>query len=205
MRNDAGEIIGPAAFLQTAERFRLIKEIDRWVIRRGLELGAGGQRVEINLSGCSFADPELPAWIEQQIAATGIDPTDVMFEITETAVIANMDEARRFVERLRSLGCGFALDDFGTGFGSLTYLRHLPVGYLKIDRQFVRDLARSEADRRIVRSVVTIAREHGMRTIAEGVEDAEALELLRSYGVDYAQGFYLGRPAPLREQHAIAH
>jgi len=200
MHNETGEIIGPAAFLPTAERFGLIKELDRWIIRRGLAVASEGQRVEINLSGRSFADPRLPGWIEEEMAAAGADPANVVFEITETAVIANMEEARRFVDRLRRLGCGFALDDFGTGFGSLTYLKHLPVDYLKIDREFVRDLPRSEADQRIVRSVVTIAREHGMRTVAEGVEDVETLDRLRSCGVDLAQGFHLGRPRPLRDE-----
>jgi EAL domain-containing protein (putative c-di-GMP-specific phosphodiesterase class I) len=200
MQNDTGEIIGPAAFLPTAERFGLIKELDRWIIRRGLAVASEGQRVEINLSGRSFADPRLPGWIEEEMAAAGADPANVVFEITETAVIANMEDARRFVDRLRRLGCGFALDDFGTGFGSLTYLKHLPVDYLKIDREFVRDLPHSEADQRIVRSVVTIAREHGMRTVAEGVEDVETLDRLRSCGVDLAQGFHLGRPRPLRDQ-----
>jgi predicted signal transduction protein with EAL and GGDEF domain len=130
MRNRNGEIIGPASFLPTAERFGLIKEIDRWVIRRGLALAAEGRKVEINLSGRSFADCDLAEWIEAQFAASGAEPANVIFEITETAIIANMQDARRFVERLVALGCGFALDDFGTGFGSLTYLKHLPIGYL---------------------------------------------------------------------------
>jgi diguanylate cyclase (GGDEF)-like protein/PAS domain S-box-containing protein len=203
MHNANGEVIGPAAFLPTAERFGLIKEIDRWVIRRGLAIAAGGQKVAINLSGRSFADCDLAPWIEAQIASAGADPANVIFEITETAIIANMEEARRFVERLIALGCGFALDDFGTGFGSLTYLKHLPIGYLKIDREFVRDLASSESDQRIVRSVVTIAREHGMRTVGEGVEDAGALALLREYGVDFAQGYFLGRPGPLQDAAPI--
>jgi diguanylate cyclase (GGDEF)-like protein/PAS domain S-box-containing protein len=197
MRNERGEVIGPAAFLPTAERFGLIREIDRWVIERGIAVAAAGRKVEINLSARSFADAGLPGWIEQQLARAGADPEDVIFEITETALIANMEDARCFAERLCGLGCGFALDDFGTGFGSFTYLKHLPIGHLKIDRDFVRDMASSTSDQRIVRSIVNIAREHGMRTIAEGVEDPAALALLREYGVDFAQGFYLGRPAPL--------
>jgi len=113
-------------------------------------------------------------------------------------VAANFSEARDFAERLSRLGCGFALDDFGTGFGSFSYLKHVPATYLKIDMEFVRDLVRDPADRRVVRAIVNIAEGFGQRTIAEGVEDAATLDLLREFGVHYAQGYFIGRPAPVR-------
>jgi len=117
-----------------------------------------------------------------------------VFEITETTAARDLGKARELADRLTGLGCGFALDDFGTGYGSFTYLKHLPVSYLKIDMEFVRDLADDPADRQVVRAIVDVARNFDVRTIAEGVEAEETLELLRELGVDYAQGYHLGRP-----------
>ena len=121
-----------------------------------------------------------------------------MFEVTETAAVANMTEAQAFADQLQSLGCRLALDDFGTGFGSFTYLRNLPADYLKIDMAFVHNLENSEADLRVVKAVVSVAARFGQKTIAEGVEDEVTLGLLREAGVDYAQGYFLGRPATAR-------
>ena len=120
-----------------------------------------------------------------------------MFEITETAVADNLDAARTFATRLRKLGCAVALDDFGVGHGSFTYLRQLPVDYLKIDIQFVRNLLSDDEDRQVVEAIVGVARQFKIETIAEGVEDQATLEELRRMGVDYAQGFWIGRPLPL--------
>jgi EAL domain-containing protein (putative c-di-GMP-specific phosphodiesterase class I) len=122
-----------------------------------------------------------------------------VFEITETAVADNLDAARMFAERLRELGCQFALDDFGVGHGSFTYLRQLHVDYLKIDIQFVRNLLRNEDDRQVVQAIVGVARQFDIETIAEGVEDQATMDELRRMGVDYAQGFWIGRPLPLPE------
>ena len=122
-----------------------------------------------------------------------------MFEITETAAASDLLQAGKLASRLVSLGCGFALDDFGTGYGSFTYLKHLPVGYIKIDMTFVRNLVSDTSDRQVVKAIVDVARNFEIRTIAEGVEDKETLDRLAELGVDFAQGYYLGRPAAMAE------
>jgi diguanylate cyclase (GGDEF)-like protein/PAS domain S-box-containing protein len=197
MADETGELVMPSAFLPTAERFGLIRDIDRWVVCRALELIAAGRRVSVNLSARSVSDPELTSRLEQGLRRAGADPGLLVFEITETAAAADMEDVRAFAERVRRLGCGLALDDFGTGFGSFIYLKHLPVSELKIDMEFVRNVAHSPADRRLVESIVMIARALDIRTVAEGVEDDATLGLLRRYGVDLAQGWHLGAPAPL--------
>ena len=198
MLGDGDELIPPNSFLPTAERFGLIREIDAWVVRRGLALAATGRPVNINLSARSVADAELPARLGRELTAAGVDPATVVFEITETAAASQVDALEVFAERLQALGCSVALDDFGVGFGSLRYLKYLSPRYLKIDMEFVRGLATSEDDARMVRSIVTMAQGCGILTVAEGVEDAETMAALRSLGVDYAQGFYLGRPTLVR-------
>jgi diguanylate cyclase (GGDEF)-like protein len=197
MVDEAGELVMPSAFLPTAERFGLIRDIDRWVVSRALELIATGRRVSVNLSARSVSDPELTSRVEQGLRQAGADPALLVFEITETAAAADMEDVRAFAERVQRLGCGLALDDFGTGFGSFIYLKHLPVSELKIDMEFVRHVSHSRADRRLVESIVMIAQALGVRTVAEGVEDEATLTLLRKYGVDFAQGWHLGAPAPL--------
>lgn len=193
MIGEDGEVIPPSAFLPTAERLGLITEIDRWVTASGLRLAREGQRVSINLAAPSIGDARILAMVHQAVAA-GVDPGGLIFEITETAAMSNMQTARAFVEELTDLGCGVALDDFGTGFGSFTYLKHLPTSYLKIDTEFVSHMQESATDREVVRSITDVAHSLGKRTVAEGVEDAETLALLREYGVDCAQGFYVGKP-----------
>ncbi len=188
-------LIMPGEFLPPAERFGLIPAIDRWVVSRAARM-ACSRKVEVNLSGQSLGEPGLPEFIEAEIRAAGADPSQLVFEITETAAAEDIDQARRLAERLAELGCGFALDDFGTGYGSFTYLKHLPVKYIKIDIEFVRELTPDSADRQVVKAIVDVARTFGIETIAEGVENEQALEVLRSVGVDYAQGYYFGRPAP---------
>jgi len=193
MRAEDGEVIAPGEFLPTAEHFGLTGEIDRWVTRRGLHIAAGGERVTINLSGPSIGDEQLLGLVAEAVAE-GLDPGNVIFEITETAAVSNFERAEQFVGRLNGIGCDLALDDFGTGFGSFTYLKHLKARYLKIDVDFVRDVVASETDQKVVQAIVEIAHSLGKETIAEGVEDAATLAALRSLGVDFAQGFYLGRP-----------
>lgn len=167
----------------------------RRVVAHGLELARSGRRLEINLSAHSLGDPEITHMVAAAIEH-GLDPGNVVFEITETAAASNYAEAADFAHRLSRLGCGFALDDFGTGFGSLSYLKHVPIGYLKIDTEFVRSLATEPASQNIVRAVVTIAAQLGQTTIAEGVEEAASLEVLRALGVDHAQGYHIARPGP---------
>jgi diguanylate cyclase (GGDEF)-like protein/PAS domain S-box-containing protein len=203
MIDEEGNVVAPGAFLPVAERFGLISEIDIWMIHQAIELiereqNAGRKVVlEVNLSGHSICDPELPDLIEAELTKAPINPAQLVFEITETAAIANMDEARALATRIRRWGCRFALDDFGAGFGSFYYLKYLPVDYLKIDGEFIRNLDSSEIDQRMVSAMVEIARALGLRTIAEFVENGEILERLREFGVDFAQGYHVGRPAPI--------
>ena len=196
MLDERGEIIPPASFIPASERFGLINEIDRWVVGQALELASTGRRLEVNLSAHSLGDREITRMVAGAVEA-GVDPDNVVFEITETAAAANYREAADFAERLARIGCGFALDDFGTGFGSLSYLRHIPFAYLKIDMEFVRDLTREARSQRIVRVVVNIASHLGQKTIAEGVENEMTLNILRSLGVNHAQGYHIARPAPV--------
>ena len=199
MHGEPGEsdIISPAEFLPIAEKFDLVGEIDRWIITETIPLLAGERDIELNLSARSIGDPKLTRLIEKLVSESGLDPSKLTIEITESAVMSDLQAARVFADRLERLGCALALDDFGTGYGSFTYLKHLPVQYLKIDIQFIRDLVNSKPDQRIVRSIVGVAKYFGVKTIAEGVESKEALDLLTSYGVNYAQGYHLGRPAPV--------
>ena len=197
MRGVDGELIPPGAFLPAAEQHGAIRDIDRWVIAQGADLAARGIDVEINISAASIGDPGLIADIEQELERTGADPSRLVFEITETALIEDTGLAVTLAERLRQLGCRFALDDFGSGFGGFHYLKALPMDFLKIEREFIRDAVTSDADQHVIQAIVGLARGFGLQTIAEGVEDQETLELLRDFGVDHAQGFHVGRPAPL--------
>jgi diguanylate cyclase (GGDEF)-like protein/PAS domain S-box-containing protein len=203
MRGHDGDVIPPAAFLYVAERFGMVGPIDSWVARRAIDLIAehrrGGRdlRLEVNLSARSLGDPTLLSAIEERLETTGIDPAQLIFEITETAAVANFPQARGFADRLRDLGCMFALDDFGAGFGSFYYLKHIPFDYLKIDGEFVANSLRNETDRLIIAAVVDIARGMGKKTIAEFVTDAPTEQLLESLGVDHTQGFFVGAPGPV--------
>lgn len=194
-----GTVIAPGAFLPAAERSGLIREIDRWVVRRAAELSAQGHAVEINISAESLSSVNFAMAVEQELRVAGADCSLIVMEVTETAVLRDENAARRFIDRVQGLGCGVALDDFGTGYGGFTYLKRLSADSLKIDLEFVRDLARNAESNHVVRAVVNLAAGFGQKTVAEGVEDAETLVLLRELGVDYAQGYYLGRPAPLQQ------
>jgi PAS domain S-box-containing protein len=197
MQDEDGSLILPGEFLPAAEEHGVIGEIDRWVAAQAVALAAAGRRVEFNISAASVADAGMADFIGRELAVRGARPSRLTVELTETALMSDPEAGRALLARLADLGVKIALDDFGTGYGGFTYLKQLPVDYLKIDREFVRDLPRSEMSRNVVEAVVQLARKAGKLTIAEGVEDDETLELLRAYGVDLAQGFLLGRPAPL--------
>jgi len=203
LRDPFGELISPAAFLPAAERYDLIGAIDRWVVSRSIAMLAEenrrGRRLtfEVNISGRSAGDPDLLALIEGELRAHEVDPSQVIFEITETTAVANIPRAQEFAHRLAALGCRFALDDFGAAFASFYYLKHLPFDYLKIDGEFVRGCVTDRTDQLVIRAVVDIARGLGKRTVAEMVGDEATLDLVRDLGVDYVQGFHIGRPAPL--------
>lgn len=196
MRGTDGELVLPGSFLPQAERSGQIAEIDFWAVERGIRLAARAP-VAINLSGASIARGGLVEEVERRLDAAGVDPHRVTFEITETAAAEDIDRAAELTRRLRELGCGVALDDFGTGFGTFTYLSRLAVTELKIDRAFVARVRDSATDRRVVASMIAVAGNFDMRTVAEGIEDVETLRTLTEMGVDLAQGFLLGRPEPI--------
>jgi diguanylate cyclase (GGDEF)-like protein/PAS domain S-box-containing protein len=201
--DERGEPTLPRAFLPTAERTGAVRDIDRRMIAYAIALIAAGNpsrepvTYEVNVSARSLSDPDLLPMISRELAATGIDPSALVFEITETAAIANMEDVRRFAGTLRDLGCSFALDDFGAGFASFYYLKHVPLDWIKIDGDFVRDLTTNGTDQLVVRHIAEMARSLGLQTIAEFVQNAETLELLADYGVDCAQGYYVGEPEPI--------
>jgi len=203
MVDDDGELIPPAAFLPVAERFDLIQQIDRWVITRAIdmlgELQSSGVAavLEVNVSARSVNDNGLADLVRSKLSDEGIDASGLVFEMTETAAIVNLDGAKAFADTLHDLGCEFALDDFGAGFASFHYLKHFRFDYLKIDGEFIENLPQSATNQVLVRALVNIARGLGKQTIAEFVEDEETLVLLRDLGVDYAQGFHVARPKPM--------
>ncbi len=204
--SENGGLAPPRVFLGVAEDFGLIQEIDRWVMQQAIRTIAEQERVgasvrlAVNISAKSLGDADLTALIRSQLASSSIDPGNLVVEVTETAAIANLGRAQSFIRALKSLGCQFSLDDFGAGFSSFYHLKHLPVDYLKIDGSFIKGLLRSEVDQELVKAIVAVA--HGLRkqTVAEFVGDQGTLRLLREYGVDYAQGFYVGHP---REVHGL--
>lgn len=200
MALDDGDIILPSGFMPAADRFGLINQVDRWVVNNAMrKLNALHQanksiRFSINLSARAFEDQELLPMIKQIISETDLDPHSLTFEITETAAISKLTEATRFISKLKDIGCMFALDDFGTGFSSYAYLKNLPVDKLKIDGSFVKNMGYSSVDQAIVKSMNDIAHALGKKTIAEFVEDERTFELLKGYGVDYVQGYFISKP-----------
>jgi PAS domain S-box-containing protein len=191
-----GELVLPGSFLPFAEETDLIRDLDLWAVEQGIGL-ARRMPVAINLSARSLGSRGLLGAIERRLSADASLARNLTFEITETAAAENMEGARELVLELTEMGCGVALDDFGTGYGSFTYLRHLPVTQLKIDFQFIAGIAKDDADRRVVESMIAVARNFEMTTVAEGVEDRDTFERLEELGVDLVQGYYVGRPQPL--------
>jgi EAL domain-containing protein (putative c-di-GMP-specific phosphodiesterase class I) len=195
----AGAVIGPASFLPAAERYGLVREIDRMVLDKvvallGCQPEAQDSAIAMNLSALSLMDGDMLAHIQRGLERHHVDPARLILEVTETASISDMDRARAFCAGAQRLGCAVALDDFGAGFGSFHYLKHLPFSYLKIDGAFIRGLPDSAHDQLVVKALVGLVREMGQRTIAEFVGDLQTLALLREFGVDFAQGFHVGRP-----------
>ena len=197
---EEGQSIKPGGFIPAAERFGLVHNIDRWAVSHSMEYLAQlhsenvHTQFSINLSGRAVDDAELLKMIKSILKNTGLNPSTLQFEITETAAIANMRAARKFIGQLKDLGCRMALDDFGSGFCSFTYLKHLPVDSLKIDGSFVQGLANAKVDQAMVQSMNQVAHALGKTTIAEFVENQETLRLLQQYNVDFAQGHFIGKP-----------
>ncbi|MCF6378100.1 EAL domain-containing protein [Nocardioides KLBMP 9356] len=203
LRGEDGEIVPPGRFVYIAERSGLMPRVDSWVLDRSIEMLAQLRELvpdfclEVNISGASMGDPSVEATILAALQRFDVDPHALILEITETSAVADVALAREFAERMAALGCRFALDDFGAGFGSFYYLKHLIFDYVKIDGEFVAHVHRSSVDRTIVRSIVGIARDLGKQTVAEFVSDPEIFEVVRAEGVDYAQGFMIGKPVPM--------
>jgi len=207
MRGDEERIYPPSDFLPVAERLGLIVDIDRWMLRQAIGILQsdvdGLSAVEVNLSGKAFADSDIVPFIASAIDRAGVDPRRLGFEITETAAIADISRAQWFVTALKELGCRFSLDDFGTGFSSFYYLKHLPVDCIKIDGSYVRGLAQSEQDRCLVRGIREMCRGLGVEVLAECIEDEATLEVVQELGLQYGQGYHIGRPAPVSEMGLV--
>jgi EAL domain-containing protein (putative c-di-GMP-specific phosphodiesterase class I) len=205
LQDGSGHDLLPAEFMRAAERYHLMGLVDRWVVQTTLAaLGRGAlavpahRSVAINISGQTLGDAQFLEFVVECLDSTGVAPAQVCFELTENAVIANLDQARRFVGVLHGMGCQFALDDFGSGLGSFSNLRNLPLDYLKIDGSFTRNLARDNVNQAMVTAMIKLARTLNFKVIAEQLEDTAAMEEARRMGVDYLQGYAIGRPQPLQ-------
>jgi diguanylate cyclase (GGDEF)-like protein/PAS domain S-box-containing protein len=194
----------PADFFRAAERYRLMPHVDRWVVQAVLSaLGRGGLRlpagrsVAINIAGQTLGDAEFLEFVVECFDHTGANPVDICFEVTESSVVANLDHARRFIAVLHGMGCEFALDDFGSGLSSFSTLRTLPMDYLKIDGSFIRNLAADTINQAMVAAMIELSRSLNFRIVAEQCEDQSSLDLVKRMGIDFVQGFIIGRPQPL--------
>jgi len=214
LRDDDGGLVSPAAFIPAAERYHMMPAIDRWVISNAFATLARHRNSRpslnndttvcaINVSGASLGDDDFLGFVQEQFARYDIPPHVVCFEITETTAVASLTKATEFMTALRSAGCRFALDDFGVGVSSFTYLKHLPVDYLKIDGSFVKDMLDDPVNHAMVEAIHRIGHIMGKKTIAESVENRETLRALSAIGVDYAQGYAIAVPAPFRRLHAL--
>ena len=204
LNDENGRNVPPSEFVRAAERFRLMSLVDRWVVQTALAaLGRGAipvdanRSISINVSGQTLGDAQFLEFVVECLDSTGVAPSQVCFEITEAAVVANLEHARRFVGVLHGMGCQFALDDFGSGLGSFSNLKNLPMDYLKIDGSFMKNLSSDSVNQAMVTAMIRLARTLNFKVIAEQVEDAAVLKTAREMGIDYAQGFAIGKPAPL--------
>jgi diguanylate cyclase (GGDEF)-like protein/PAS domain S-box-containing protein len=211
MRDEAGKIVAPYDFITAAERYGITPQIDRWVIENAFRwlVSEADEREKlamcsINLSGQSLGDDKFLPYVIDQFHRSGLDGSKICFEITETAAIASFSQANRFIQALKELGCKFALDDFGTGLSSFGYLKHFPVDFLKIDGSFVKEILHDPIDREMVRSINEIGHLTGKQTIAEFAENLEIINMLRSLGVDYAQGYGVSQPQRVLKAASVA-
>jgi EAL domain-containing protein (putative c-di-GMP-specific phosphodiesterase class I) len=206
MRDENGALVSPDLFITAAERYGIMPNVDRWVVENALRwlVSEADERerlalCSINLSGQSLADDKFLPFVIEQFRHTGLDPTVICFEITETSAIASYAQANRFITALKELGCLFALDDFGTGLSSFGYLKHFPVDFLKIDGSFVKEMLHDLIDREMVRSINEIGHLTNKKTIAEFAENDEIVTMLRGMGIDYAQGYGIAEPKPINQ------
>jgi len=200
MEGEDGTIIAPGAFIGVAERNGLIGSIDKMIIRKAIKflrkMREKGKEIclSLNLSGIDLGDKDFLFFLQEELS--GQDYPGIIFEVTETEAVRNIDDAVKFIDELKALGCRFSLDDFGVGFTSFVYLKEMSVDFIKIDGSFIRRLHENPHDQLFVKAMIDVARGMGIKTIAEFVETEKTLELLRSYNADYAQGYYIGRPSP---------
>ena len=208
MRDDAGKTILPSQFLGAAERYQLMSHVDRWVVQAALTAIASGtphlpdgRTCSINLSGQTLADEDFLEFVVDLLDHTGVAPGKLCFEVAESAVVNNLDHARRFINVLHGIGCQFALDDFGSGIGSFSNLKHLSLDFLKIDGTYTRDLENDTVNREMVSAMIRLARSLDFRVVAEQIEDQASFEAVRNLGIDFVQGFLVERPHPLQPVH----
>lgn len=208
MIDEKGNTVLPGAFLPAAQRYNMMPAIDRWVIHHffstykynaGMSLGGSSPLFNINISGASLNNGTFLGFVCEELNKYGVPPEVLCFEITETSVVSNFADANQFIQKLRSLGCSFALDDFGSGLSSFGYLKYLPVDFLKIDGSFIKNIASNQVDYAMVSSINEVAHLMGMQTVAEYVENKEIFECLKTIGVDFAQGYWVGKPGTLNQ------
>jgi EAL domain-containing protein (putative c-di-GMP-specific phosphodiesterase class I) len=198
--DEDGTLHYPGVFIDVAEQTGLIHAIDHYVLKHGIykqaELNKQNSDISlsINLSGHAVDDPVLLPLLKNLLIESGANPQNLIFELTETAAVADITQAKEMMIQMNEVGCRFSLDDFGTGFSSFRYMRELPVDIVKIDGSFITNLATSTDDQLFVKALIDVAKGMGKKTVAEFVENAETLALLHAFGVDYAQGYYIGRP-----------
>jgi diguanylate cyclase (GGDEF)-like protein/PAS domain S-box-containing protein len=204
LANEQGQELSPQELVRAAERYRLMGLVDRWVLQttftalgRGAIALPAGRSLAINISGQTLSDAQFLEFVVESFDRSGVEPEQICFEISEASVAANLEAARRFVGVLHGMGCFFALDDFGSNLGSFSSLKNLPMDYLKIDGSFMHNLARDSVNQAMVTATIKLARSLNFKVIAEQVEDAAGLDAARSAGVDYVQGYAVGRPKPL--------
>ena len=206
MRDENGALVSPDQFIPAAERYNLMSTLDRWVIHEALtqladrnpESKQAKYTLAINLSGTSLSEDRFLDYVIDELGKCKLPNGAICFEITETAAISNLSRVVHFMQTLKQLGCKFSLDDFGSGLSSFTYLKNLPVDYLKIDGQFIRNVAEDRVDESMVRAINEVGRAMGIETIAERVESREVLDKLSALGVEYAQGYFIARPTSVQ-------
>jgi EAL domain-containing protein (putative c-di-GMP-specific phosphodiesterase class I) len=208
MVDDSGKVTAPSQFLSAAERYQLMSHLDRWVVRAALTGLASdtphlpeGRSCSINLSGQTLGDDEFLEYVVDLLDHTGVDPGKICFEVSESAVMNNIEHARRFINVLHGMGCRFALDDFGSGIGSFSQLRLLAIDYLKLDGSFTRDIEENGISREMLTATIKLSKSLDFLVIAEQVEEQASFDALRELGVDYIQGYVVDRPHPLGRTH----
>jgi Amt family ammonium transporter len=206
MRDENGELVLPDQFIPAAERYNMMSKLDRWVIHEALTELADRDpdsdrarfTIAINLSGTSLSEDRFLEYVIDELEKQKLPAGAICFEITETAAISNLSRVIHFMQALKKLGCKFSLDDFGSGLSSFTYLKNLPVDYLKIDGQFIRNVADDPVDESMVVAITQVGKAMGIETIAERVETKQVLDKLSELGVEYAQGYYIARPTSVQ-------